>query len=155
MPNQDRARRLVGNLLNCAGFTPEEDSTVLLASTYVDFVLKLVLAVGVAFVLPVFVVLLNLVGVLPGARVVASWRLVILGIVLFSALATPAADVASMFLLAVPMTMLFAAAAVIAVLHDRAVARRSSAEDHLERPEERRPEERRESCSDSLSRSSS
>ncbi|MFB2584408.1 twin-arginine translocase subunit TatC [Herbiconiux liukaitaii] len=115
-----------------AGFAPEEDSTVLVASYYVDFVLKLVLAVGVAFVLPVFVVLLNLAGVLPGSRVVASWRIVILGIVLFSALATPAADVASMFLLALPMTLLFAAAALIAVLHDRAVARRSAAVGRLE-----------------------
>lgn len=110
-----------------AGFAPEEDSSVLVASSYFDFVMKLVLAVGVAFVLPVFVVLMNLMGVLPGARVVASWRIVILAIVLFSALATPAADVVSMFLLAVPMTLLFGAAAVVAVLHDRAVARRPPA----------------------------
>ncbi|WP_374850526.1 twin-arginine translocase subunit TatC [Herbiconiux liangxiaofengii] len=109
-----------------AGFAPAEDSTVLVATYYVDFVMKLVLAVGVAFVLPVFVVLLNLVGVLPGAAVVRSWRVVVIGIVLFSAVATPAADLASMFLLAVPMTLLFAVAAAIAVLHDRAVSRREA-----------------------------
>ncbi|MCS5713556.1 twin-arginine translocase subunit TatC [Herbiconiux sp. CPCC 205716] len=110
-----------------AGFTPADDSTVLVASYYVDFVMKLVLAVGVAFVLPVFVVLLNFAGVLPGASVVRSWRVVVIGIVLFSALATPSADLMSMFLLAVPMCALFAAAALIAVLHDRAVARRNAA----------------------------
>jgi len=109
-----------------AGFAPVEDSTLLAASYYVDFVMKLVLAVGVAFVLPVFVVLLNAIGVLPGRSVVRSWRLVLVGIVLFAAIATPAADVMSMFLLAAPMAALFAAAAVIALLHDRAVERRAA-----------------------------
>lgn len=107
-----------------AGFAPTEDSSILSAAYYFDFVMKLVLAVGVAFVLPVFVVLLNFLGVLPGATVVRGWRVVVLAIVLFCAIATPAADVMSMFLLAIPMTALFAAAAAIAVLHDRAVMRR-------------------------------
>ncbi len=111
-----------------AGFAPDEDSTLLTASYYVDFVMKLVLAVGVAFVLPVFVVLLNAIGVLPGRSVVRSWRLVLIGIVLFAAIATPAADVMSMFLLAAPMAVLFAGAAVIAVLHDRAAKRRAVAD---------------------------
>jgi sec-independent protein translocase protein TatC len=107
-----------------AGFGSTEDSTVLVASYYFDFVMKLVLAVGVAFVLPVFVVVLNFIGILPGATIVRSWRIVIVGILLFSALATPSADVMSMFLLAIPVTGLFALAAGIAVLHDRRTARR-------------------------------
>ncbi|MET0989569.1 MAG: twin-arginine translocase subunit TatC [Glaciihabitans sp.] len=108
-----------------AGFASTEDSTILVASYYFDFVMKLVLAVGIAFVLPVVVVLLNFVGVLPGASIVKGWRLVILAIIIFCAIATPAADVMSMFLLAVPMAALFAVAAAVAVLHDRAVARRA------------------------------
>jgi sec-independent protein translocase protein TatC len=107
-----------------AGFASTEDSTILVASYYFDFVMKLVLAVGVAFVLPVFVVLLNFMGILPGRSIVKGWRVVVLAIVLFCAIATPAADVMSMFLLAVPMTALFAVAACIALLHDRRVERR-------------------------------
>ena len=107
-----------------AGIASTDDSTVLVASYYVDFVMKLVLAVGVAFVLPAFVVLLNVVGVLSGKTIVSSWRVVILGILVFSAIATPSADIATMFLLAVPMAALFAAAAVIAVVHDRVAAKR-------------------------------
>ena len=110
-----------------AGFAAAEDSTILEASYYFDFVMKLVLAVGVAFVLPVFVVLLNFIGVLPGITIVRGWRLVLVAIVLFCALATPAADIMSMFLLAIPMCALFAAAAGIALLHDRRVARRAAA----------------------------
>jgi len=107
-----------------AGFASTSDSTILEASYYFDFVMKLVLAVGVAFVLPVFVVLLNFIGVLPGMSIVRGWRVVLVAIVVFCALATPAADIMSMFLLAVPMCALFAAAAGIAVLHDKRVARR-------------------------------
>lgn len=114
-----------------AGFGSTEDSTVLVASYYFDFVMKLVLAVGVAFVLPVLIVLLNFIGILPGATIVRSWRLVIVGILLFSALATPSADVMSMFLLAIPMTGLFSVAAGIAVVHDRTTARRAAATNGL------------------------
>lgn len=110
-----------------AGFAPVEDSTVLDAAYYVDFVLKLVLVSGVAFVSPVFVVLLNVIGVLPGRTIVRSWRVVIVAVVVFCAVATPSADVASMFLLAVPLCLLFAGAAGVALVHDRAVARRLAA----------------------------
>jgi sec-independent protein translocase protein TatC len=109
------------------GFAPKEDSVFLVASDYLDFVLKLIVVVGVAFVLPVFLVLLNFVGVIPGISILKSWRIAILTIVLFTAVATPAADVISMFLLAIPMVLLYLAAAGIAVLHDRRVARRTDA----------------------------
>jgi sec-independent protein translocase protein TatC len=107
-----------------ASFASADDSTFLLASTYVDFVVKLVVACGIAFVLPVFTVLLNLLGMLPGRTIVRSWRVILVAVVLFSAIATPAADIVSMFLLAVPLTGLFAASALFAVLHDRRVERR-------------------------------
>ena len=107
-----------------ATFTPTEDSILLDAKYYYDFIIKLVLAVGVAFVLPVFLVLLNFVGVLTGAAILKGWRVAVLIIALFCAIATPAADVISMFLLAIPMVVLYFAAVLVAVIHDRAVARR-------------------------------
>ena len=107
-------------------FSSQEDSTLLDARTYYDFVIKLVLAIGVAFVLPVFLVLLNFVGVLSARSIIKGWRIAVLVIVLFTALATPAADVISMFLLAVPMVLLYFAAWGVAVLHDRRAARRAA-----------------------------
>lgn len=106
-----------------ASFTPKEDAIVLDARYYYDFILKLVLAVGVGFVLPVFLVLLNFVGVLSGKAILKGWRIAILVITLFCAIATPAVDVASMFLLAIPMVALYFAAVAVALVHDRAVAR--------------------------------
>lgn len=100
-------------------FASPEDSTLLQASYYVDFVLKLVLASGVAFTLPVFLVVLNIMGVLPATTIARSWRGAVIGIVVFSALVTPAADLLSMFLIALPMTVLFGVALFIAWLHDR------------------------------------
>lgn len=109
-------------------FVPESAAAFLTAKEYVDFVLKLVLAIGVAFVVPVFIVLLNYVGVLSAAAIIKSWRVAILVIVLFTAIATPSADVVSMFLLAIPMIVLYFAAWFLAHLHDRRVARRNAAE---------------------------
>jgi sec-independent protein translocase protein TatC len=108
-------------------FAPKEDASYIVATDYLDFVLKLILAIGVAFVLPVFLVLLNFAGVLSAASIIKSWRVAILVIILFTAIATPAADVVSMFLLAVPMIVLYFAAYGIAWLHDRRAARRALA----------------------------
>lgn len=113
-------------VLLLTSFASDESSSVLDASSYVGFVVKFVAATGIAFVLPVFIVLLNLIGLLPARTIVRSWRLWIIAIVLFSALVTPAADVMSMFLIAVPMSALFVAAGVVAVVHDRLAARRAA-----------------------------
>jgi sec-independent protein translocase protein TatC len=100
--------------------------TNLSARPYYDFVIKLVLAVGVAFVLPVFLVLLNFLGVVSARAIIKGWRVAILLITLFCATATPAADLVSMFVLAIPMAVLYFAAAGIAWWHDRGVARREA-----------------------------
>lgn len=107
-------------------FAPSDDATIITAKTYFDFVLKLVLVVGVAFVLPVFLVLFNFAGLLSAQSIIKSWRIAVLVITLFTAIATPAADVLSMFLLAIPMILLYFAAAGIAWLHDRRKNKRNS-----------------------------
>ncbi|TFB58119.1 twin-arginine translocase subunit TatC [Cryobacterium sp. Hz7] len=106
-------------------FAPKEDAALIVAQSYLDFVLKLMIAIGVAFVLPVFIVLLNLAGVISAQSIIKSWRIAVLLITLFTAIATPAADVISMFLLAIPMVVLYFAAYGIAFLHDRRAARRA------------------------------
>jgi sec-independent protein translocase protein TatC len=109
------------------GFAGSGDTTIIAAKSYLDFVIKLVFVTGIAFVLPVFLVLLNFVGVLSGRGIVKGWRLAVLGITLFTAIATPSADVLSMLLLAAPMVVLYFGAAGVALLHDRRVARRTDA----------------------------
>lgn len=113
-------------VLLLTSFSSQLEATYLDARIYYDFVVKLVLAVGVGFVLPVFLVLLNLIGVLSAAAIIKGWRIAILLITLFTALATPAADVISMFLLAIPMVILYFSAWAIAWFHDRRVAKRAA-----------------------------
>ena len=109
-------------------FVPEGGESLLTAKEYIDFVLKLVIAIGIAFVVPVFIVLLNFAGIISAASIIKSWRVAILVIVLFTAIATPSADVISMFMLAIPMIVLYFAAWFLAHLHDRRIERRNRLE---------------------------
>lgn len=108
-------------------FVPSQDAAITEAKDYLGFVTKLVLAVGIAFILPVFLVLLNFLGIVSGVAIFRSWRWAILAIFVFCALATPAADVGSMFLLAAPMIVLYLLAATIAWWRDRLIAKRTAA----------------------------
>jgi len=108
-------------------FAPGNSASLLDGKGYLDFALRLVLVVGIAFVLPVFLVLLNFVGVLQGRTILKSWRIAILAVTIFTAVATPSADIISMVLLAVPMIVLYFVAVGIAILHDRRKARRDAA----------------------------
>ncbi|MGN6744185.1 MAG: twin-arginine translocase subunit TatC [Amnibacterium sp.] len=109
------------------GFAGSKDTTLIDGKTYLDFVLRLVLIIGVAFVLPVFLVLLNFAGVLRARAILKGWRIAILVTIVFTALATPSADVISMLLLAAPLVALYFGSVGVAFLHDRRVDRRADA----------------------------
>jgi sec-independent protein translocase protein TatC len=109
------------------GVAPSSDSSLITAGDYFDFILKLMLAVGIAFVLPVFLVLLNFVGVLSAKTILRSWRIALVLIVVFAAIATPPSDIISMVLLAVPMVVLYFVATAVAFIHDRRSTRAATA----------------------------
>lgn len=115
-----------------ATFVPEEGASFYDASYYYDFVFKLLIVVGISFVLPVFLVALNLAGVMSGRAIIKGWRAAVLIATLFAALATPAADVVSMLLLMGILVALFFAAAGLSMLFDR---RRSAREAAILPPE--------------------
>ncbi|MBO9578312.1 MAG: twin-arginine translocase subunit TatC [Microbacteriaceae bacterium] len=108
-------------------FAPADSISNISARYYYDFVLKLMIATGVGFVLPVILVLLNFAGVVSGRAIIRGWRWAILVIVTFTAATTPVTDIVSMFLLAVPMLVLYFAAAGVALLNDRRRRRREAA----------------------------
>ncbi|MGB4778309.1 twin-arginine translocase subunit TatC [Microbacterium sp.] len=110
-----------------ASFTPEGTSNVYDSKYYYDFVFKLLLVVGVSFVLPVFLVALNLAGIMSGMAILKAWRIAVLAAAVFAALATPAADIVSMLMLAGILVVLFFAAAGLSMLFDRRRAKRDAA----------------------------
>ena len=109
-------------------FTPEEDTNLFLAADYLGFVMRTVLAFAAAFLLPVVLVGLNLVGVLSGRTVLRAWRWVTVLCFTIAAVATPTSDVLAMFYLAMPLLALFALAIGICLLADRRRAKRAQVE---------------------------
>jgi sec-independent protein translocase protein TatC len=84
----------------------------------------MLLIFGATFELPLFVVVLNLAGVLTHARIRKSRRTLVFGIFVFAAVATPSQDPFTMLALALPTVVLFEVAEVIAYFHDRRKDRR-------------------------------
>jgi sec-independent protein translocase protein TatC len=112
------------------GFTPEGVGNYLPVDTYLSFLIRTVLVFGLGFLLPVFIVALNLVGVLSANNLRSSWRWTVLGVFLFAAVATPTGDPITMCLLALPILVLMGVAFGIAYLNDRRRARRSEEPDY-------------------------
>ena len=101
------------------GVTPAGFANLPQADRYLSFVLRLLLVFGVAFLLPVFMVLLNAIGVLPARRIRSSWRGALFGIFVFAAVASPTGDPLSLLFLAAPICLLYVIALVITFWLDR------------------------------------
>ena len=80
------------------GFTQTDVTNLVDVGRLIGFMTQMLLVFGLAFEIPLFVVMLNLVGVLPG-RVLARYRpWIVLGTFVFAAVATPSTDPFSMLL---------------------------------------------------------
>lgn len=100
-------------------FTPADVSNLVELGGYLNFILRMLLVFGVAFEIPVFVILLNLAGVVSGRQLGDHRPWLIIGTFVFAAVATPSTDPVSMLFLALPMTLLFFISEVIARILDR------------------------------------
>jgi sec-independent protein translocase protein TatC len=101
------------------GFTPPDVLNIPTLPGYLNFVLRLLIVFGVAFLIPFVVVLLNLAGVVRHRALMKSRPYIVLGTFLFAAVATPTGDPFTLMFLAVPMCLLFGVAEMIAWLVDR------------------------------------
>lgn len=107
-------------------FTPTTLTNLVRFDDYLNFVTQLIFVFGFAFELPVFLVALNLAHILSGRAILKPWRYAIFGITLFSAIFTPTGDPITMFLLAIPLYILYLSAGGISLLVDRTRSKRSS-----------------------------
>jgi sec-independent protein translocase protein TatC len=119
------AARVVPNAVEVLlGFTPQGAANLPDAALYLTFVTRFILAFGLAFLLPVFLVGLNVAHVLPARIMLKSWRIAVLLIFVFAAMMTPTPDAWTMLALAFPMVGFYFAAVGIAMLLDKRRARR-------------------------------
>lgn len=100
-------------------FTPDNARNLLPVDDYLDLVTRMVVVFGLAFELPLLLILLNFTGVLTAKRLGGWWRGMVIGITIFSAFATPTGDPPTMLALAAPMVALYFLALAVCLLNDR------------------------------------
>jgi sec-independent protein translocase protein TatC len=104
-------------------FNPDGVTNLIDFNDYLQFFTRTLFVFGLAFNIPVFVVLLNFAGVVKGASLKAYRPWIVIGTFIFAAVATPSADPFTMTLMAVPMVLLFFVSEAIARFNDRRRAR--------------------------------
>lgn len=119
------------------GFVPQGVAAQLPLDQTLVFFLQMMVVFGTSFVLPLILVLFNFIGILSGARMRQYWRIVVLVIFIFAAIAVPTGDPVGMSVLAIPICVLYFGAIGIALLNDkRRAARRAADPIHRLSPDE-------------------
>lgn len=101
------------------GFTPDGLTQLTEFGDFFSFITRMLLVFGLAFEIPLFVIALNLAGVVSGKALGRYRPWIIVGTFVFAAVATPSTDPYSMLLLALPMLALVLVSEVFARLLDR------------------------------------
>ena len=107
------------------GLTPHQVVNLPPVGTYLGYFNAMLLGFGLAFELPLAMVILNLAGILTHERFRKWRRMMIFLVFVFAGIASPSPDPVTMLLLAVPCIVLVEVAEVIIWATDRRRARRS------------------------------
>ncbi|MGI8331862.1 twin-arginine translocase subunit TatC [Actinomadura scrupuli] len=106
------------------GLAPGDTTVLVGVQDYLGYATAMLMIFGLTFELPLFVIILNMAGVLTHARIRKSRRSLVFGIFVFAAIATPSQDPFTMLALALPTVVLFEVAEIIAWIHDKRLAAR-------------------------------
>ncbi|MBW8483413.1 twin-arginine translocase subunit TatC [Actinomadura sp. PM05-2] len=106
------------------GLAPGDSIVLVGVQDYLGYAQAMLLIFGLTFELPLFIVVLNVAGVLTHDRIRRSRRMLLFGIFVFAAVATPSQDPFTMLALALPTVFLFEVAEILAYFHDRRKAAR-------------------------------
>ncbi|WP_036319067.1 twin-arginine translocase subunit TatC [Microbacterium indicum] len=88
------------------------------APEYYNFVFRVLTLIGVGFVSPVFLVALNLADIVRAKAILKAWRWVLVVCLVFGMLASPPADMVTMFVVAGIMYVLYFLATGVALFFD-------------------------------------
>lgn len=112
-----------------SSLTTESSDLLVNIDGYLSFVIRLLLAFGIAMLVPVLMVGLNMIGILPSKIILKNWRITVFLIALVAAMAAPGGDAITMFALAGPLFLTFAAATLFCYLNDKKRAKKQLAAD--------------------------
>jgi sec-independent protein translocase protein TatC len=107
------------------GMVPQNTAAIFTADTYIGYFIAMILGFGLCFELPLFLVMLNQVGLLPHARFKKWRRVMIFCVFVFAGIASPSPDPITMLMLGGACVALVEGAEVIVYLNDRRRARRN------------------------------
>lgn len=112
-------------------FTPTDGATsqIIPYDQYLALLIKTMLAFGVAFVVPVVMVLLNFMGLVSGKAMLKAWRWIIFLSFAFTAVMVPTPEPITLIAMSAAIASLFFAAIVISLIHDRRKGRASGDDD--------------------------
>ena len=105
------------------GLTPSGVGNYIQVDLYMSFVMTMMLAFGIAFLLPLLIVMLNQAGILTHERFRKWRRVLIFGVFLIAGMANPSPDPITMLILGGACVALVEAAEFIVWRHDRRQAR--------------------------------
>ena len=100
-------------------FVPNNVTSLVDFGRFFSFEMRMLLIFGVSMEIPLFVVLLNFAGIISGRTLAKHRPWIVIGTMVFAAVATPSTDPFSMLMLAIPMLILFAISEVICRVSDR------------------------------------
>jgi sec-independent protein translocase protein TatC len=111
-------------------FTPTQGSVsqIIPYDQYLALLIKTMLAFGIAFVVPVVMVLLNFMGLVSGRSMLKAWRWIVFLSFAFTAVMVPTPEPITLIAMSAAIASLFFGAIVIALLHDRRQAKKSGDE---------------------------
>lgn len=107
------------------GMVPQNTVAIFTADTYIAYFIAMILGFGLCFELPLFLVMLNQVGLLPHARFKKWRRVMIFCVFVFAGIASPSPDPITMLMLGGVCVALVEGAEVIVYLNDRRRAGRN------------------------------
>jgi sec-independent protein translocase protein TatC len=108
------------------GLTPNGVLNLPPVSTYLGYFFGMIIGFGLAFELPLLVLMLNMAGVLTHEFFRKWRRLIIFGVFVFAGIASPSPDPLTMLLLAGPCVLLVEVAELLIWMNDRRRAARAS-----------------------------
>lgn len=102
-----------------AAFVPDGVEVLQNPTKYLLFLVKTVVSFGIAFELPLVLMMLAFIGIISSSLLKDQWRICLVGCFIFAALATPGGDPISMVLLALPLGILYIASIYLCTFVER------------------------------------